>query len=400
MVIAFLTELAHGFLRMLLNPVFYMTFLLSFVIAYRRVNKERDLFHSRVHDFVTDFYNTFVPGLMAGFILYGVFIGLGFMLPEGIIAVIMFFTFLLSLTFRPSLLSPSLIVFLTALASIFLPEVDTQVPFINTWLSHVDHSFIPYLLLLLSSLLLAEACLILFQAKKRPSPRRVVGSRGRVIGGFETNRVWLVPTFLLIPGVGLERLDWWPLFGWGDSFTFMLVPFLIGFHRFQTFALPEKAIGREGKQVGLLALLSMPLAVFALMYSWSVTAFIGITLLVGLRFFLSYRVSQESNVRPPYFAEQNDGLIILAIIPKTPAAQMNVKIGEIIRRVNGVDVRTSTQFYEALQVNAAYIKLEIIDDNGENRFEQRALYDNEHHELGLLFVDEARDQFDKLEARY
>ena len=43
-------------------------------------------------------------------------------------------------------------------------------------------------------------------------------------------------------------------------------------------------------------------------------------------------------------------------------------------------------FYEALQQNRAHCKLEVLDVNGQIRFVQRALYEGDHHELGILFV--------------
>jgi hypothetical protein len=54
--------------------------------------------------------------------------------------------------------------------------------------------------------------------------------------------------------------------------------------------------------------------------------------------------------------------------------------------VNGHAVKTVEEFYQFLQKNRAFCKLEVIGFNGEIRFVQRALYDGEHHELGILFV--------------
>lgn len=394
MILAFLTELGHGFLRLWMNPVFYMALVLSILLAFRRVKKERSLFHTRVYDLFSDVYHTFIPGLLAGLILYGFFIGAGFMLDEGVIALIMVITFLLSLAFRPSLLSPAFVLFLTAVVIIFLPEVETNVDLVNRWLAEIQIGSLPYIFLLMSVLLIVEAMLILFQAKCQPSPRRVAGKRGKPIGGFETNRVWLVPTFLLIPGFGLERISWWPFFGWGDSFTFMLVPFLIGYHQFQTFTLPEKAIKQDGRRLAFLGLAALPFAIVTLLYYWITVAFIGMAILCLSRFALYMFVRNANQARPAYFTQKNKGIQILAIIPKSPAADMNLKVGEVIRRVNGIDVKNTSQFYEALQANATYIKLDVMDGNGEIRFEQRAHYDDDHHELGLLFVDEPRTRFE------
>ncbi len=83
--------------------------------------------------------------------------------------------------------------------------------------------------------------------------------------------------------------------------------------------------------------------------------------------------------------------MVLGIIPNTPAEDLELKIGEIITKVNGIPVKNVSDFYEALQHNRAYVKLEIIGLNGEIRFDQRASYEGEHHELGILFVKDDRE---------
>jgi S1-C subfamily serine protease len=65
---------------------------------------------------------------------------------------------------------------------------------------------------------------------------------------------------------------------------------------------------------------------------------------------------------------------------------MGLKVGEIIVKVNGVTLTHETSLYKALQINAAYCKMEVLDLNREIRFVQGSLYQNEHHQLGVLLV--------------
>jgi S1-C subfamily serine protease len=98
---------------------------------------------------------------------------------------------------------------------------------------------------------------------------------------------------------------------------------------------------------------------------------------------------------PFYFFKRNQGLMILGILPESPASKMALQVGELITKVNGAAVQNEKGFYESLQKNRAHCKLEVIDTNGEIRFVQRALYEGDHHELGILFVQEER----KFEAK-
>ena len=81
-----------------------------------------------------------------------------------------------------------------------------------------------------------------------------------------------------------------------------------------------------------------------------------------------------------------------ALFRYSPAEKMGLLKGEIITKINGAVVHKEVEFYQALQKNRAFCKLEVIGNNGEMRFVQRALFEGEHYELGLLFVhDQLKD---------
>lgn len=48
------------------------------------------------------------------------------------------------------------------------------------------------------------------------------------------------------------------------------------------------------------------------------------------------------------------------------------------------------EFYKALQKNRAYCKLEVLNSEGEVRFVQGALFEGDHHELGILTVEDRK----------
>lgn len=391
MIGAFGSELMSGFVQLFINPVFYVVVIVAFILGRQRVQEERRHFHVRVDDMVTDLFHTFIPGLMAGVLLSLVIFSIGFILPEGTIVLLMSVTLLLMFFFRPRLLSPAFTFSLALFIALFVPSIQTNVTVLDKWLNEIGTTPIESYFLLLVLLLLGEALLILLQATRRSSPRRLKSKRGKAIGGFETTRLWLVPTFMLIPSsTGLDRMDWWPFFIDTDTFVFMLVPFVIGFRQFQLFALPEEAVRREGRWLCMFALLSVPVAFATLMYEWSVVAYAGIAVTLAIRFILYWFIRRDNRILPSYFTEQDNGVMILGIIPKTPAAEMNLKVGEVIQKVNDQPVKSAREFYRALRENATFCKLEVIDQHGELRYEQRALFDDEHHELGLLFVDASR----------
>ena len=97
----------------------------------------------------------------------------------------------------------------------------------------------------------------------------------------------------------------------------------------------------------------------------------------------------EDNL-PFYFSKRNHGLMIFGVIPDSPAEKMGLKVGELITKANGVLINDEESFYEALQKNRAHCKLEVLDVNDQIRLLQRALYEEDHHELGILFVQDEK----------
>nr|WP_279588086.1 PDZ domain-containing protein [Thalassobacillus devorans] len=90
--------------------------------------------------------------------------------------------------------------------------------------------------------------------------------------------------------------------------------------------------------------------------------------------------------KAPYFTANDQGLTVLGIIKNSPAAQMGIAVGDLIERVNGVKVTNEEEYYYALNVNRTLCKMQVSDQQGELRFTQRAMYQHDPHDLGLLFV--------------
>ena len=114
----------------------------------------------------------------------------------------------------------------------------------------------------------------------------------------------------------------------------------------------------------------------------------GIVLLLVLQILLHQRVKRLNRAQTPLFLNGTRGAVILGTLPDKPAAEMGLIPGEAIYKVNGEKVDSETSFYEAIQKHKPYLRLEVMNHNGDIRFAQRAFYEQDHHELGILFVNE------------
>ena len=80
------------------------------------------------------------------------------------------------------------------------------------------------------------------------------------------------------------------------------------------------------------------------------------------------------------------GVMIAGVLPNSPAEKMGLVAGEIIKRVNGEQILTEDELYEALQINAAHCRLEVLDHAGELRLTQHVVHRDDNHKIGLLVV--------------
>lgn len=385
-----LIELLKGIGRCFLNPVFYYLFFLAGILGVNRVRRERKNFHIRALDAYFELRQLLPIGIGAGAVLSVISVAAGIAVPFAAILFIAAFTFLLSFTTKIRLLSPAYTAGAAFFAVIIFAEKKWSLPFFSTAFHSIHDKVYPSIVVVLSLLLIAEGFLLLKNGGKGTSPKLVKSKRGQTVGMHEVKRLWLLPMFLLIPGDALHlSFSWWPIFHLGaKSYSLILVPFSIGYHQQIQGMLPKDSIQAVGRRVVLLGIVIAILSLAGLWYPIvsipaAAIAIIGRELIAFLQ-----RSSDDS--LPFYFSRKNNGLMILGIIPDSPASKMGLKVGELIARVNGVSVRDEQSLYMALQRNRAHCKLDVLDSRGEIRFVQCALFEGDHHELGVLIVQEER----------
>jgi hypothetical protein len=384
---AWLLEGLKSIGRFFVHPLFYYGILLAFLIGYLRVKRERRFFHIRVYDVTYEIRSFLTKGLTLGLILSVFTIGAGVVLPFGTLALIACITILLSLPLRLRWLSPAYTIGISLFAAVILAKEKVKIPFISEGLENINLSA---LAVLLAALIIIEGILIVKNGRMNSSPTVERSKRGLPIGAHIAQRLWLVPVFLLVPGESIaSRFEWWPVFQvGGDTYALWLVPFLVGFHQRVRGSHPSEAIRITGRQVVLHGSVIM---LFAIGSIWlPILAFVAALFAMVGREIISLHHRLRDEDKPFYFSKKKQGLIVLGIIPLSPAERMALEIGETITKVNNIQVNSVSEFYEALQKNRALCKLEVIGLNGEVRLVQKALYDGEHHELGILFVPEGK----------
>ncbi|MGJ7911149.1 PDZ domain-containing protein [Neobacillus sp. LXY-1] len=395
MVQIWLVELLKGTGKIFLHPVLYYLVFLAGILGVMRVKRERKNFHIRAEDAYYELRQLLPLGGVIGLILSIIIVGAGIVVPFAAILLIAGFTLLLSVTLNVRFLSPAYTIGAAFFAVILFAQNHWSIPLFEKAFRSIDDKVYPSIAVILGLLIVAEGILMLRNGSKGTSPKLAKSKRGKSIGVHEVKRVWLLPLFMLIPGSALQLpFDWWPVFHLGaKEYSLVLVPFAIGFSQQVKGMLPSEAIKLHARQVIVLG--ALVTLVSAAGYWVPITAIIAVAIaLIGREFSTLIAYLKDEN-RPFYFSKKNHGVMIIGIIPESPAGKMGLQVGEIITKVNGVQVHDETTFYEALQKNRAHCKLDVHDTKGEIRFVQRALFEGDHHELGILFVQDKRE-FDKM----
>lgn len=390
MVQEWMIELLKGLGRLLLNPVFYYLFFLAAILGVSRVKRERKNFHVRAENAYFELRQLLPLGFATGLVLSIITIAAGLVIPIELILFTAGLTILWGLTTKVRLLSPIYTVGFAFFATLFFISRKWKVPLIQTDTPEWSPDILPPIAVLLALLILAEGFLISRSGSKGTSPKLIIGKRGLVVGIHEVKRLWMLPVFLVIPGESLSvPFSWWPLFSIGEqSYALILVPFAIGFSQHIKGMLPSESVKNVGKKV---IQLGAALTLISLLGFWYPLASIVIVALAIIgREIISFRQRVKEDNLPFYFSKKNQGVMILGVLPDSPAAGMNLQVGELVMKVNGASVNDEESFYNALQQNRAHCRLEVLDINGQIRFAQRALFENEHHELGILFVQDER----------
>jgi hypothetical protein len=376
-------EALRGIGRLLMQPLFYYGVALALVVGWRRVKRERSHFHIRVYDMFQESKFFWRNGLVAGAVLSLVTVMAGMAVPRDTILLIALVTIIIGLTMQMRLLSPAYTIGL----SFFIISLFGHRPALQRFFPELSGTNMTALVILLALLLMVEAWLILRDGAVETSPQLATSKRGLTVGEHWSQRLWFVPVLLPVTGELPSPLSWWPLFPAGDdAYSLMLVPFLLGFSQRMQGMLPHMSVRLTGKRVLLLAAVVSALAIVS--YWYVPLAVVAVALAFFGREWLAFFQHHQDRSQSPYFAKREQGLVILGILPHSKAEKMALQIGDVIVKVNGIPVKTETEFYEALQRNRAFCKLEVVDEEGEVRFVQGALYEDEHHELGLLFVKE------------
>lgn len=377
------SELLKALGRFFAHPLTYIIPVAMFILGILRVKRERQSFLIRTHRAWFDVTAPLLPGMFAGGILSLIILAFGFVFPFSFFLIVSGWILLFLILGRTELLSSAYTVGLAGLSLFLFPLL--QMEWLEAWGEGVVDG--RFLLLFLAVLLLIEGVLIWTNGTKHTSPFLVKSPRGKFVGAHRLQRIWFVPLFFLVPGGEVSTWDWSLLLPTSiENVSFYFVPFAMGVKQNVFHTLPQKAISQTGKRIVILSIIVGILAGFSYLEE-RLVPFALIVAIVARAAISMYNKWKEKE-STPFFTLPPTGIRVLDVLPESTAEKIGITPGEIIVKANGQTILHERDLYEGIQRNPAYCKLEVKDIRGEVRHVQSAVYANEHHELGILFVSD------------
>ncbi|MDF2813888.1 MAG: serine protease [Paenibacillus sp.] len=383
-----LDRLFHAFVQGLIQPFYYIGILFVIFQYHKQIQLERKLFSTRLHSLIDTTWRTVLGGIAAGFLGSVAMAFVGATLTHEAVWWIWGVSVVLAL-FRIRFLCMAYAVgvlgVLHVIATLFF-GADEGGAF-----SGIIHSLqelpIPALIALVGILHLMEAGLVKWQGTRMAMPLFVENKRGRMVGSYRIQQFWPAPLFLLVPlaGGASAPLPWTPYFGgdlWAAGWTIAAFPVILGYAESTLSRLPQTKVVESAKRLLIYSIVVIGLA--ALTEWLSPLIALASFLVIGLHEAIIWLGNQAERKEMPRFVHGDKGLTILAVLPNGPGVEMGLEAGEVILKVNGAPVNTRIELHQALSLNPAYCKLEVLNLEGQSKFVGRALFTGDHHLLGVV----------------
>ncbi|TVX96080.1 PDZ domain-containing protein [Cohnella terricola] len=389
-----LREVGQAALGLLTLPYFYIAVAIAWWHARHAVTLQRKLYHVRLYGTLYLTLMRIAAGVAVGAVLSVAGLGVGAELNSETLMFLWVATGILALFRLRYMCLAYAAGALGVLQALFewteITPGEGAIADAFRTLSAID---VPGLLFMAGLLHIAEGFLVRLQGKQLAIPLFLLGKRGKPMGAYAFSGVWPIPLLWMIPASGGGfALPWAPLFG-GDTSVWSLLafPVLIGFSDRTKAYWPEEKTRSSGN---LLMLYGVVIAALAAGAEWwpqlTIVASAGAFVLHEA---LGWLGRMKESGKDPLYAQDGKGVRLLAVLPGTPAAELGLHAGELIKKVNGVAVRTKEELHAALQLQSAFCKLEVVNREGHAKFLQRARYEGEHYQLGLILAPDEDVEF-------
>ena len=402
----------HNIKLLLLNPIIYIVLLLVYWQYHRIALNERKMHSVRIHSAVEQTLVSVGYGILGGLFASALLLVLGVILnPYDMIYVWAVALLLALINIRYLCFSYATgILGVISWLTVIWPAGGNLPVFEHLW-EGIAKLNVPVIIALVAVLHLTEALLIWLHAAKKASPAFISDKRGKIVGGFSMQKIWFLPLFVIVAidpvatGGVIDSMarssgtitfpEWWPLLPISSIVGLLLmmlpIPAVLGYGEIAISRTPSQ----KSRQTALyLAVYSVLLLALALISSYSP----WLLLLASLFSAIAHEAiitfgKRKEMLDVPLFGNPPRGIRILHIIKDTTADKLGLQAGEVIIKVNGMEINNRSDLHIALSLQPVYVKMEVENLDRQIKFVHTPLYQGEHHSLGMIVLPNERPKY-------
>lgn len=241
------------------------------------------------------------------------------------------------------------------LGGVILPDIDIEVT---------------GLIALIGALHIIEGVLIILYGDRDAIPI-VSKQNDQIVLGHIVQRYWPVPFAALVATTGVltggtvEMPDWWPLIGQGnevsESLIFMPLS-MVGIIGYSTITFAQSTKKRMQKSgAGILVYGLLLIGIGYISQGNLVLDFIGILAMVGLHELIIALELFYENRSEPLYPLPEKGIRIMVVNEGSIAQQMGLEIGDLVQRINDIEVTNIKHFKAIMKQKYSTLKLTVLD---------------------------------------
>lgn len=370
-----------GIIFWLIQPLVWLAALRVYGNYRQRIKRERKLFHSAVE---SDFYegqHFFQAMIVLGILGSLISLILGLTLPTEWVLLYGIVTAVLLVIAPATTVLPIALTTVIMLANQIFSwfELPTM-GLLGQTTQNINSSGVG--IVALTTMAIGMLSVIVNRNTAHLSPVVQRNRRNTMVASYKFRELTVVPLVVLVPGDWFTNQHFWPLLTIGNhQFAFLTLPLLIGLSMTVKKMLPVEFFQRLSQSLKLVAGVGIILTGVTIWRPrwWPIM----LAVLVIICWLVELRAKMNDNHTDFTNSEVVNGMRVIGIQPNSPAAKMNLQVGDIILEVNNISVTDETEFYRALIENATYCHLKVRDRNDQLKITETAIFVGATHEIGI-----------------
>lgn len=262
---------------------------------------------------------------------------------------------------------------------------------------------VPHLLALVAILHVTESLLIALSGRSSALPLILRRGNGQLVGAFSLQSFWPLPLVVLVAFLGeagsvqrsiFTHLDWWPLIEQnlapveGRNWLYLTLPVVaaLGYSDMAISSFPAQRRRSSAFHLFLYSITLLALAVLSAKYHW-LQAIAAVASPLGHEYLIQRDNAAESQGRP-LFVPPDRGVMVLESVIDSPARKLGLRTGDILRRLDGLEIRST---YDLAQGIALAGSAPLLEWERQGAQQQGRIRWGEERRLGIIPVPEGHE---------